>query len=158
MTFYLSLKLTFIILITIGDYDCICTLVCNNVEFVNLNVDYVMLDIGCQYSPLYGDIEENILSWIPQFSVALNVLASGGFNISLNTIAYTWDDDRAETLFECLRPSWLSIMNDSHAVFTLVQGDRTGRPDLNLGGNNIVAVWIHVRWMLRIIRTAIIDI
>lgn len=77
--------------------------------------------------------------------------------MSLKTIVYTRDDDRAETLLEYLRPNWLSIMNDPHAVFKLVQGDRTGRPDLTMGGDNIVAVWIPVRWTLRIIHTTIID-
>lgn len=103
----------------------------------------ITLDLGSQYSPLYGDIEENILSWIPQFSVVSNVLVCGDFNVSLKTIAYTRDDDRAETLLEYLTPSWLSIMNDPHAMFTFVQGDRTGRPNLTLRGDKIVAVWIH---------------
>lgn len=106
--------------------------------FENLNADNATLHLCSQYSHPSGDIEEDLLSWIPQFLDTYNVLVGGEFNVSLKTMGYTWDDDRAKTVLEYLIPSRLSIMNDPDSVCTFLQDDKTGRPDLTLGEYKIM--------------------
>lgn len=86
------------------------------------------------------NIEEDLLSCIPQFLDTSDVLVCGDFNVNLKTMGYTGDDDGAETLLEYIIPSQLSIMNNPDAMCTFVQDDSTGQrhPDLNKDADNIL--------------------
>lgn len=59
------------------------------------------------------------------------------FNVPLRTLGYTRQNNRTEVPLEHLMKYSLSILNDSDAPSSFVQGKLSGRPELTLGGLNI---------------------
>lgn len=125
------------IIITNNNLNVIQTLSLNNVVFVNINVEKVVLSVGSQYSAPSGDLAADFDSWTSSYFDCTNVLIGGDFNVPMRTMGYSRDDSRTETLLEFLSLYNLKIINDTDSPPTYVQDDRQGRPDLTLAGDNI---------------------
>lgn len=138
-SFY-SINKNAVILITNKDYYVIECLKLENSVFVTLTVTNEKLFIGSQYTRPHpnGDLDKDIQDWTDYFNNFSDVIVGGDFNTPLLQLGYTRETERSEILLEHLVHKDMFILNDPDAPETFEQGNLKGRPDLTIGGINIV--------------------
>lgn len=137
---FTSFNKSAIILITNQDYIAVESLRLENSVFIALTVQGKTVIIGSQYTRPYpnGDLETDFNGWSSYYDSCDDLLLCGDFNTPLLELGYARESERTDVLVERLVYKDLFILNDPDSVETFRLGSIIGKPDLTLGGSNIV--------------------
>lgn len=122
--FFSSTNNNAFIFLTNKDFYSINSLCLENSVFISLKLESKTIYIGSQYSPPSSNIENDFEAWSGVFPDLDNVIIGGDFNVPLITLGYARENDRTDTLIECLAENGLVIVNDPDAPYSFVQGRR----------------------------------
>lgn len=106
--------------------------------FLSLLKSRIIPYISVHNISLSGDLDDDLQAWSTFFPSYENILVGGDINVQLISLGYTRENNRTNELSEHLSTNNMIILNDPDAPASFVQRDRSGRPDLTLGGMNIL--------------------